>query len=712
MPGTIVIPQEPVNILLVDDQPAKLLSYEVILEGLEENLIKATSAREALEHLLKTDIAVILVDVQMPEMDGFELASMIREHPRFRQTAIIFVSAIHLSEIDRLRGYEAGAVDYVPVPVVPEVLRAKVKVFAELYRKTRDLERLNEELEQRVVERTAELEASAARLRESEERRTVALAAGQMGSWDWDLATGAVTWDEGQYRIFGFSPQAGPLSFEQVRPYIHPDDLDLIQSIAAEAALGQRTFQVEARLLRPDGEIRWCICAGAVSADEAGQVVRVSGVTIDITERKRAEQALQTLNEELEQRIEERTREREHALAQLFEAQKLDTIGQLTGGVAHDFNNLLMAVLGSLQLLRKRLPEDARSLRLLDNAVQGAERGAALTQRLLAFARRQELKPEAVDVARLVGSMEDLLKRALGPTVRIAKSLPSDLARVRADSNQLELALLNLAVNARDAMPVGGSLAVTATNEIVPEAGAAAAGIRAGSYVRISVADTGMGMDEATLAKATEPFFTTKGPGKGTGLGLSMVHGLAAQSGGVLRVTSQVGKGTNVELWLPQAADQTPQAAAQRKRRAAASADAPQVLPHTILVVDDDVLVSTGTAAMLEDLGHTVVEAHSAAQAVDILAGDPRIEIVITDHAMPGMTGLQLARQLAGSHPALPVILATGYAEWPEGEEEAIRIPRLAKPFRQEELAAAIAAVADKVAAADNVVPIRAGERS
>ncbi len=705
MPGTPVPPSDSINILLVDDQPAKLLSYEVILGELGENLIKATSAREALEHLLKTEIAVILVDVCMPELDGFELAAMIREHPRFQQTAIIFVSAIHLTDLDRLRGYEAGAVDYVPVPVVPEVLRAKVKVFAELYRKTRDLERLNAELERRVAERTAEVEASAARLRESEERRTVALAAGQMGSWDWHVGTGAVVWDEGQYRIFGVEPEAFPLTFSNVRRHIHPDDLALVERLAAEAAGGQRTFQVEVRLLRDDGEIRWCICAGAVTPGDDGRVERVSGVTIDITERKRAEQALQGLNEELERRIEERTREREHALAQLFEAQKLDTIGQLTGGVAHDFNNLLMAVLGSLQLLRKRLPEDPRALRLLDNAVQGAERGAALTQRLLAFARRQELKPESVDVTRLVGSMEDLLQRALGPTVRIAKSLPSELARVRVDSNQLELALLNLAVNARDAMPVGGALSVAACNEVVSAGDPSAAGVKPGAYVRVSVSDNGMGMDEATLAKATEPFFTTKGPGKGTGLGLSMVHGLAAQSGGMLRVTSQVGRGTTVDLWLPQAADQTAQGPARKRRAAKASAE--QVLPHTILVVDDDLLVSTGTAAMLEDLGHTVVEAHSATQALEILRADPRIEIVITDHAMPGMTGLELACRLEADYPGLPVILATGYAEWPEGAEAAIQVPRLAKPFKQEELAGAIAAVADKVGIAHNVIPIR-----
>src|ERR1700731_711316 len=285
-------PSDKVNILLVDDQQAKLLSHEVVLAGMGENLLKASSAREAFECLLKNEVALILIDVCMPDLDGFELATMIREHPRFQATAIIFVSAIMLTYPDQLRGYQLGGVDYVPVPGVPELLRAKVKVFVDLYRKSRKLERFNAELEQRVAERTSEL---------------------------------------------------------------------------------------------------------------------------------------QRFNEQLELRIKERTRERETALAQLFEAQKMDTIGQLTGGVAHDFNNLLMAVLGSLSLLEKRLPEDPRSHRLLQNAVQGAQRGASLTQRLLAFSRRQELKPEAVDVLLLVSGMTELLERALGRAVELHMQFQGEL---------------------------------------------------------------------------------------------------------------------------------------------------------------------------------------------------------------------------------------------------------------------------------------------
>jgi signal transduction histidine kinase len=551
-----------VNILLVDDQPAKLLAYEAILSDLGENLIKATSARAALEHLLKTEIAVILIDVCMPEFDGFELAAMIRGHPRYQGTAIIFVSAVQITDPDRLRGYEAGAVDYVPVPVVPAVLRAKVRVFAELYRKTRQLEELNRDLEKRVAERTVTLETIAAQL--------------------------------------------------------------------------------------------------------------------------------QRLNEELEHRIETRTREREQALAQLFEARKMETVGQLTGGVAHDFNNLLMAILGSLNLLKKQLPDDLRLRRLLDNALQGAERGAALTQRLLAFARRQELKPEVVDLPTLVGSMKDLLARSLGPSIDIAVNLPAELAHVRVDANQLELAILNLAINGRDAMPEGGTLTISAQNAACP-APDAPASLNPGDYVRISLTDTGVGMDEAMLARSTEPFFTTKGPGKGTGLGLSVVQGLAMQSGGALELRSAPGRGTTADLWLPQA-----KASAVTSGPTRSLAEGKTVGACTILIVDDDALVRMGTAAMLEDLGHTVIEATSGDRALEMLRLNPDVDLVITDHLMPGMTGLALARSIRDEVPGLPVILATGYAELPEADSSDLPLPRLAKPFRQVDLAAVISDVMAK----------------
>ena len=291
-----------VNVLLVDDQPAKLLAYEVILRELGENLIKASSAREALEHLLKMDVAVVLVDVCMPELDGFQLAAMIRDHPRFQKTAIIFISAIHLTDVDRLRGYEMGAVDYVPVPVVPEVLRAKVKVFAELYRKTRQLEQLNSELERRVADRTAELESSTTRLLQSEQLRSLALAAGQMGSWDWDAVRGDFWWDKGQYRIFGVDPNSFEVTLDNARTLIQPEDWERLQAALESVTENVQTYQTEFRVRRPNGELRCCIGAAAASIDATNRIVRVSGVTVDITDRKDAEERQTLLVREVDHR--------------------------------------------------------------------------------------------------------------------------------------------------------------------------------------------------------------------------------------------------------------------------------------------------------------------------------------------------------------------------------------------------------------------------
>jgi len=534
-----------VNILLVDDQPAKLLSYDAILRELDENLIVAGSAREALHQLLRHDIAVVVTDVSMPDLDGFELAAMIREHPRYQRTAIIFVSGIHMSDRDLLRGYKAGAVDYVSVPVVPELLRAKVKVFAELYRKTRQLEKMNAELERRVLERTEELARA---------------------------------------------------------------------------------------------------------------------------------------NSVLEERIEERTREREAALAQVHEMQKMESIGQLTGGVAHDFNNVLMVVLGNLGLLKRRLAEPAL-VRFVDAASAGAERGAALTKRMLAFARRQELKPQTVELHALVDGIAEMLGRSIGPGIQIAVAFSPDLPAVRVDPNQFELALLNLALNARDAMPDGGRLGIDARRgkapSDLPSAGP-------GEYVCVTVSDTGFGMDEATIKRAIEPFFTTKGIGKGTGLGLSTVHGLAVQSGGALRLSSRVDEGTTVQLWLPVA-----------ERQASESTDSAAEPPRAmrgrrILVVDDDPLVLASIAEMLEDEGHMVTDAQSGPKALDALR-EQKFDIVITDQAMPDMTGIDLARNIRRAWPGLPIILASGYPNLPASEQ--LALPCLAKPFQPAELLALLASV-------------------
>ena len=371
---------------------------------------------------------------------------------------------------------------------------------------------------------------------------------------------------------------------------------------------------------------------------------------------------------------------RERAQAALLQAQKIEALGQLVGGVAHDFNNLLMAVIGNLDLLSKKLGQDTRLHRLLNGAMEGARRGATLTQRLLAFARKQELKAQATDVQTLVEDMMGLIERSVGPMVRVQLVAEGAMPAVDVDPNQLEMALLNLAVNARDAMVSGGELTIRLHVQNVDEE--ARLGIRSGRYVVLSVQDTGVGMDPETLAKAVEPFFSTKEVGKGTGLGLSMVFGLAQQSGGALRLESAPSCGTTARLWLP--------IATKASIAAGRTSIAPtQTARARILFVDDDLLIAGSTVALLEDLGHEVVEVHSAREALQLLEQGLATDLLITDHAMRGMTGVELAREVRRQRPRLPILLATGFAELEE--VNVIDIERLAKPYTQNQLAAEIA---------------------
>ena len=388
---------------------------------------------------------------------------------------------------------------------------------------------------------------------------------------------------------------------------------------------------------------------------------------------------MQRTNDELESRVDERTREREIALRQLHESQKMESIGQLTGGVAHDFNNLLAVILGSLSLLKKTVPEDPRISRLLDRAIQGAERGATLTTRLLAFARRQELKVEFVALQRLIPEMLDFLRHSVGPNIVIHVEISPEVCAIEVDANQLELALINLAVNARDAMPQGGSLTIACHNE---ENGKRI-GLPRDPFVCITVTDTGEGMSEATLARAQEPFFTTKGVGKGTGLGLSMVHGFTAQSGGAMRIRSQPGQGTSVTIWLPRAKEGSKAADAEYRLRSRN-----EVRSLRVLLVDDDILVSMGAADMLLDLGHSVTEAQSGPHALKLLETDAPFDIVVTDYAMPGMNGFELAQRIKKRNPKLPIVLATGYAELPA--DRSIEFVHLSKPYTSKDLAGAL----------------------
>ncbi|MDP9008075.1 MAG: PAS domain S-box protein [Pseudomonadota bacterium] len=521
------------------------------------------------------------------------------------------------------------------------------------------LQQLNMELEEKVIARTHELQEALDQLRKSE--RVFELLVDSVTDYAiymLDPTGRIVSWNSGARRIKGY--ETAEIIGKNFECFYSPED-----RTAGIPAAGLRTAARDGRLetegwrLRKDGTRFWAnVIIDSIRAD--GALVGFAKVTRDITERRATE-------------------------ARLRQAQKMEAVGQFTGGAAHDFNNLLMAILGSLEILRKRLPNDPRLLALLDNAVLGAKRGSSLTQRMLAFARRQELKHEAVDLINLVNNMMELLERSLGPTINIETRFPREGVSVRTDANQLETALLNLAINGRDAMPDGGNLTITITEQSVKDDHPI--NLPPGQFACLSVSDTGQGMDEATLARATEPFFTTKGIGKGTGLGLSMVDGLMAQSGGKLMAHSAVGHGTTIELWLPLATDGIAKAMGRDTREVGETASSKRQL--CILAVDDDNLVLANVTAMLEDLGHHVIPVGAGTRALEAIGSTPAIELVITDQAMPVMTGLQLIEAIRARRPEMPVILATGYAELPQPLDASIA--RLAKPFTQRALAGALA---------------------
>jgi PAS domain S-box-containing protein len=492
---------------------------------------------------------------------------------------------------------------------------------------------------------------------------------------------GRVTsWNAGAERIKGYSPEE-IIGQHFSRFYLPEEIVEEAPAKALEIARAEGRFASEGWRVRKDGtRFRASVVIDAIYEDD-GSLAGFAKITRDVTEREEAQHALELSREVL------------------LQSQKMEAIGQLTGGVAHDFNNLLMAILGSLELLRKRLPDNSQLIRLLDNAVMGAERGAALTQRMLAYARRQELRPERTDINTLVRGMTGLIERSLGPSWTIETRFPLNLSAVITDANHLEMALLNLVVNSCDAMPDGGPITIEARNHQLGHDHPY--GLATGAYVCLSVRDQGEGMDVDTLARATEPFFTTKGVGKGTGLGLSMIQGFAKQLGGTFVIDSTLGEGTAAMIWLPAASPCVSASCAAAISAADAQIAPLEIKPMIILAIDDDALVLMNTAALLEDAGHVVIEASSADEALEIFHQRPDIELIVTDHAMPGMTGMQLAQEIRRLRPDFPIILATGYGELPADADEAVL--RLGKPFNQADLTRA---VADVLVARSDVVPL------
>jgi signal transduction histidine kinase len=659
-------PEPPARVLVVDDDEHNLLAIRTVIEDLAEVEV-AASGEEALRHLLKGEFAVILLDVFMTGMDGYETAQIIRGREQTKRIPIVFLSAVNKEKEHLLRGYSMGAVDYVFKPVEPVVLRSKVGVFVDLFRMRREVERKAAQ-EQQLLD--ANLRANAERLeieqalRLAEQRQAAIISSLPIVLYleECEESPRVPQFVGGNFEaLTGF-----PFETVQETPSLWADRLHPDDAKRAFAALAERqrtgVMAVEYRWRCADGQYKHFLDQAVMLPSEAGPACQYAGTLLDVTERK-------VLEEEL------------------LQVRKMDAIGKLTGGIAHDFNNLLAAVLGGIGLIERRLELDDEQKRIVAMTRHAAEQGAELVGRLLAFARRQKLQPGPIDLSRLSASVTELLAPTLGGLVRLEWQSQDGVWPVYADSAQLELALMNLIINARDAMPEGGTVVLASRNAEVRAGNMLK--LAPGDYVVLTVDDSGSGIAPDLLAQVTEPFFTTKEIGKGTGLGLSMVYGFVSQSGGGMRIDSTIGEGTMVELWLPRAAD-SPAAAPP----AATTERLATTRPLRILLVDDHEAVRETTEAILRDLGHQVETACDGPAMLRKLADAPAAcDLIITDYAMPLMSGCEMLKQARGLLPEIPAILISGYADDQALAEAPPGVAVLRKPFTLGQMDAAIGAL-------------------
>jgi PAS domain S-box-containing protein len=655
------------RVLLVDDDERNLLAVATVLEDLGE-VVLARSGEEALRHLLKGEFAVILLDVYMPGMDGYEAAQIIRNRDQTKGIPIVFLSAVNKEAEHLLRGYSMGAVDYVFKPVDPIILRSKVAVFVELFEKSKEVERKARH-EQALLD--ANLRANAERLRveqelrRAEQRQAVIIQSLPMVLYlePYDSKRRIPHYVTGDIEaITGFTPDQ--MTSDMWVERLHPDDrIKVIAALEARSKSGK--MSLEYRWQCGDGSFRHFLDQAVLLKDAQGHPIEFAGTITDVSEQRSLE-------------------------SQLVQAQKMDAIGKLTGGIAHDFNNLLAAVIGGLSVIERRTKLEPEQQRVLDMTKRAAEQGSELVRRLLAFARRQRLEPHPVDLQSLREAVVDLLTHTLGGLMNFEWRIADGVWKVFADQAQLELALMNLIINARDAMPAGGTVTISAENRKVEDD--ELPGIAAGDYVRLAIQDRGTGIPREHLEKVMEPFFTTKEVGKGSGLGLSMVYGFAKQSNGAFRLDSEAGKGTTAELWLPRAPEQ------KKKDKAPAGEERRSVPTRAlrILLVDDHEEVRSTTAAMLCDFGHEVVEAATGTEALNALkGGDCSYDLMITDYAMPHVSGAEFLREARILCPGVPALMITGYADADAISDRPEAVEVLLKPFTPHKLEEAMARICE-----------------
>jgi signal transduction histidine kinase/DNA-binding response OmpR family regulator len=652
------------KILVVDDDERNALAVTTVLEELGQTLVVARSGEEALRFLLNDDFAVILLDLHMPGMDGFETAALIRARRRTQHIPIVFLTAVFRDESHLMQAYSAGAVDMVFKPVDPFVLKTKVSVFVQLYLKQAEAQR-EAELRHRLQEENFRVRTEKL-LAEQELRRAQVRQEAILKSLPVCFHSRAVAppfepsfVSDAVEKLTGFPPSALTDDPEFGLSRVHPDDVARVTE-SLRAAVDTGSYSCEYRWRCADDNYRVFLDQGVVAPLAEGPDSEILGTLLDVTEMRLLEQ-------------------------QLVQAQKMETVGQLTGGIAHDFNNLLTVILGNLDLIGRHITGE-RLQRQIGAMRHAAERGQSLTGHLLAFSRRQHLSPETLDINRLVARFEPLVRHAIGESVLFETELSAESVVCEVDPAQLETALLNLAVNARDAMPNGGHLGLKVRpladgddllTERPPDS--------SGPWIGLTVSDTGTGMAPDVIARAFEPFFTTKEIGKGSGLGLSQVYGFVRQSGGFVAIRSKLGMGTQLSICLP----------VSTKVPAHASGDysVPHIAParaERILLVEDDAAVLALGIEMLTDLGYQVMTASDANSALEILRRGDGVDVIFSDVVMPGgKTGVQLASEARKLRPEIKILLTSGYtgeALSRHTQEDEV-FPLVAKPFRQQELA-------------------------